>query len=198
MDRIHELLAATFALGLALYGYGFAVALGILPAGWGPVVVTQYVLMVVGGLLGWLIALVFLWSRLSSGSGLLTERDRLAICLLAPLGAIVTTMASNWLSAGVFTLPQSGWTVVGLIVLSLQFYLGTLTPARMRRRIVVLEPVAVFVLIFGFLVIDRSTVNPASFLVVSGGASLLFILVGGPLYLLGVRVGDGTAIAREA
>ena len=46
MDRIHELLAATFALGLALYGYGFAVALGILPAGWGPVVVTQYVLMV--------------------------------------------------------------------------------------------------------------------------------------------------------
>lgn len=198
MDRTHELLIATVALGLLLYAYGLAVALGLLPAGWGPVLVTQYALMVVGGLLVWLIALVVLWSRFLSGSGLLTERDRLAIWLLAPVATIATTMGSTWLSSGLVSLPHAGWTVLGLVVLSFQFYLGTLTPKRLRRRILTIEPLVVFVLIFLFLAIDRSTINLSSFLFVSGGATLLLVLGGGPLYLLGTRVGDGTPIAREA
>ena len=88
-------------------------------------------------------------------------------------------IVSHSLRVGDLSLPQFlDWTAFGLIVLSLQFALGTVQPKRRRQLLLTAELIIVFAFIFGFLAIDRGEINLASYLLVSGGASVLFVLVG--------------------
>ena len=63
--RTLTILGVVFVFSLLAFGYGLAVFLGILPAGWGPLATVQYALLVLGALLSSLIALIAVrrWRR---------------------------------------------------------------------------------------------------------------------------------------
>lgn len=188
-ERTRKLVTAVFAIGISLFGYGFAVSVGLLPAGWGIFGVFQYVLLTVGALLGSLMALVLAWSWRRVPSRPLTWRRATLTSLVATVLALLAVVASHWLRVGDFSLPQFlNWTALGLLVLSLQFPLGTIQQKRRRRLVLIGESSLVFAVVFGVLTVDRGAVNLVSYLFVSGGATASFLLFGSPLYLLGSRL----------
>lgn len=188
-ERTRQLIVGVFAVGVIAFGYGFAVMVRLLPVGWGAVAVFQYILVVIGALLASLMAIVAVlrWHRKPTQP--LTSRQLVVSSLLASLFSTGTTIGTWGVRTGESVLPQFlVWTGLGLAVLSLQLPLGTLRPARRRRVVLLAESAVVFVVIFGFLIIDREAVNLASYTFVSGGAVVLLLLFGGPLILLGNRL----------
>lgn len=182
-------MAVVFTVGGILFGYGVGVTLRLLPSGWGIVAVFQGILMVLGALFLSVVALLTLWFWRQEHPHPLTKRQIVTISLLAPLLSAGATVVTYWLKVGELSLPQFlGWTMLGLAVVSLQFVLGTVTPGRRRRLLLLAEPIVIFVVLFGFLTIDRQQVDLVSYTVVSGGAGILLLVFGGPLYLLGNQV----------
>lgn len=193
--RTRRYIGVLFAVGLLLFGYGFAAfVLGILPIGWGVFAVMQYVVMAIGALLVSLTALITVWLWRQERPQLLTRRQLLPLVLVAPIIAFGALVVTEWLRVGELAPPRFqffDWTFLGLAVLSLQFFVGSVEPARRRRLILIAEAVVVFVCLFGFLTVDRRGVeNLASYVFVSGGAAILLFLFGSPLYLLGSRLSE--------
>lgn len=186
--RTRRYISVVFVVGALLFGYGLAVTLNLLPVGWGTVAVFQFILLTVGALLVSLMTLVVLLRR-QTNSGSITRRQLLFASLTAPLLTLAMTVALRWVRRGELPLPGFlDWTLLGLVILSLQIMIGTVRPVRRRQLVFFAEAVVVFVVLFGVLVFDRQELNLASYLLVSGGAVLLLILFGGPLYLLGNRL----------
>ncbi len=189
--RTRKLVAAVFAVGLALFGYGTAATvLELLPAGWGAVAAMPYVVMAVGVLLASLMALVAAWFSRQEEPRPLPRRAVLAAGLVAPLVSTGVMVVAYWWQVGEPTLrlQRFEWLLLGQAVLGLQLFVGSLEPVRRRRRLLVAQAVAVFLFTVSILVVDGGAVDLQSLdsaLFVGGAAVGLFVLVGGPLYLLG-------------
>ncbi|KAB1197439.1 MULTISPECIES: DUF4175 domain-containing protein [Haloferax] len=185
------LLGVMFTLALSFFGYGFATTIGLLPSAWGIAGILQFSLLLIGALVGSLVALVTgeLWRR--DHPRPLTRKRAILTSLSAAVIAFVAVLISWELRTGDFTRLQfQEWFLFGAVVVSFQFVLGTVQPSRKRRLLLVGELVVVFVsvFLFGFVSTGRGEINLVSYSFVSGGASLLLLLFGGPLYLLGNRL----------
>lgn len=187
--RTNWLIAIVFTIGICVFGFGFAPIIGLLPSGWGIFGVFQFVLLVIGALLVSLMTVVTLQFWYQDRPQVLTTKRATQASFLAAVIAFVVVIASWGIKVGDFTVPQfPEWILLGLVVLSLQFALGTVTPKRRRRLLLLVETVGVFLFLFGFLTVDRGEINFESYLVVSGGASVLLLLFGGPIYVLGTHL----------
>lgn len=185
-DDTEHLLAALVGAGLLCFCYGLAVEAGLLRTGWGVFAVLPYVVMQAGGLLAALGVLAF---RLRRGEGPPSFREAAAVSVVATAAAVVATVLAHRVGGSVSAYPQFlGWTVLGLSALGLQFTLGVADTPRERWEILGTEALAAFVVVVGFLTLDRAFLNLASFAFVGAGAALLFLAAGGPLFLLGERL----------
>lgn len=189
--QTRKIIALVSAVGTALFGYGVAVTvLGQLPAGWGVVAVLQFVVMTIGALLVSMMALVTVWFSRQAEPRPLSRRAVLVTGLVAPLVSTGVMVVAYWwrVGDGAFGVRLVQWLLLGQVVLGLQLFVGSLEPARRRRRILAAETLVVFGLVLSLLLVDRWAMAPQSleaYLVPSGGAAGLFLLFGGPLYLLG-------------
>jgi hypothetical protein len=175
-----------FALSVLAFGYGVAVFLGFLPAGWGPLAVVQYALLVLGALLSSLLALITgrQWRRGQPRP--LGTRQALLLSLIASTISLGAVILVERLRRGDFALPHLfGWTMFGLLVLSLQFAAGAVGSEQQSRRILLAECIPVFGGTFTYLTITPVEPHLIGNLIVAGVACLLLVLFGGPLYLLG-------------
>lgn len=193
--RTRRYIGIVFAVGLFLFSYGFAaIVLRILPIGWGIFAAMQFVAMAIGALLISLTALLTVWLWRQDRPQPLGHRQVLTIVLIAPIIAFGGLVVTDWLRVGGLAPPRFqffDWTFLGLAVLSLQFFIGSMEPAHQRRLILVAEAVIVFVFLFGFLTVVRQGVeNLASYVFVSGGGAILLLLFGSPLYLFGSRLSE--------
>jgi hypothetical protein len=187
--RISVLLGVVFALSLLAFGYGLAVFLGGLPAGWGALAAIQYVLLVLGGLLSSLLALVAgrQWRRGEPRP--LGGRQALSVSLVAAAISLGAVLLVERLRRGEFALPHLiGWTTFGLLAVSLQFAAGAVGSERQLRRTLLAECTLVFAGTFAYLTITPVEPHLLGNLVFAGAACLLLVLVGGPLYLLGTHL----------
>lgn len=190
-SRVQKIVGLVFVVGVALFGYGLAAtALGLVPAGWGVVAVFQYVVMAVGALLASLMGLVTVWFSRQERPRPLPRSRMLVTGLLAPPVSTGALVVAHWWRVGEISvrLQFLDWLLLGGAVLGLQLFVGSLEPARRRRRVLLAEVVLVPALVFSFLAVDRGALDLASlasYLFVSVGAAGLFLLVGGALYLLG-------------
>ena len=188
-NRPYRLIAVGLLVGLSTFAYGFTSTIGLLPIGWGILGVFQFLMLLVGSLVVSLLTLVTLRFRRQGQPQRLTGRQAVQLGFIASAIAFAVIVASWAIRVGYFMIPQfPEWILLGLLVLSLQFALGTVMPKRRRCLLLLTELGAVFVAIFGFLAVDRGEINVASYLVASGGATVLLLLFGGPLYLLGNRL----------
>lgn len=186
LGRTYKYLVAVFALSSLVFGYGFAVTVRLLPTGWGIFGVLQYIFLVIGALLLSLVTLIAGWLWQQEQPQALARRQALLMSIIASAIALGVTILSHQLRVGEFAVPQFlGWTLLGFLVLSTQFAVGTVRPRHQRRLLLLAECVVVFAVVFGFLTLDRGEIQLASYLFVAGGASLLLLMFGGPLYLLG-------------
>lgn len=184
------ILAMMFTIGFFFSGYGFATTIGLLPSAWGIVGVFEFVLFLIGTLSVSLVTLVTIQFWRQDQPQQITKRRAVLTSLSAATITFVAILASWQLRTGDFTKLQfQEWILFGSVVLSLQFVLGTVKPKRKRRLLLLGEVVVVFVILFSFFSINRGEINLVSYSFVSGGASLLLLLFGGPLYLLGNRLG---------
>ena len=188
-NRPYHLIAVVLLVGLSAFAYGFASTIGLLPIGWGIHGVFQFLMLLVGSLVVSLLTLITIQFRRQDQPQRLTGKQAVQLGLIASAVAFVVIITPWSIRVGYFMIPQfPEWILLGLLVLSLQFALGTVTPKRMRRLLLLTELGVVFVAIFGFLAVDRGEINVASYVVASGGATVLLLLFGGPLYLLGNRL----------
>lgn len=191
LGRTYKFLVAVFALSALVFGYGFAVTVRLLPTGWGIIGILQYIFLVIGALLLSLVALIAGWLWRQEQPQALTRSQALLMSIIASALALGVTILSHQLRVGEFAFPQFlGWTLLGVLVLSTQFAVGTVDPRQQRRLILLLECVVVFAVVFGFLTLDRGEIQLASYLFVAGGASTLLFMFGGPLYLLGNHLSE--------
>lgn len=187
--RTSDFILVLLAIGIFLYGYGFTVAVGFLPVGWGVTAVFQNIILALGALLVSLMGSIMVWRWRQGKRKPFNRKQLLTTIVVAPLVSILGALIPYWLRAGTFSLPQfMDLTLIGLGVVSVQLLIGTVDPVRRRRAILLAEAIIVFVVVFGFLTVDRQGVNLTSYLFVSGGATVLLIIFGGPLYLLGNRL----------
>lgn len=186
LGRTYKFLVAVFAFSALVFGYGFAVTVRLLPTGWGIVGVLQYIFLVIGALLLSLVTLIAGWLWRQEQPQALMRRQALLMSIIASAVALGVTILSYQFRVGEFALPQFlGWTLLGFLVLSTQFAVGTVKLRQQRRLILLAECVVVFAVVFGFLALDRGGIQLGSYLFVAGGASILLLIFGGPLYLLG-------------
>lgn len=189
--QTRKIIALVSAVGTALFGYGVAVTvLGHLPAGWGIVAVLQFVVMTVGALLVSLMAVVTVWFSRQAEPRPLSRRAVLVTGLVAPLVSTGMMVVAHWWRVGDGTIGVRlvEWLLLGQVVLGLQLFVGSLEPARRRRRILAAETLAVFGLVLSSLLAGWWAVDLQSleaYLVPSAGAAGVFLLFGVPLYLLG-------------
>ncbi|WP_435063887.1 hypothetical protein [Halobaculum sp. EA56] len=185
-SRAGVLIAAVFLLGIGVFGYGLATTVGVLPSGFGILGVLQFVLLLVGSLLVALTATAAVRLRRREHPRTVTTPQAVRSGLVAAATAFCVVVAAWWVREGRVLVPQfPEWILLGSVGLGLQFALGTVTPGRTRRRLLAGELVAVSLLLFTFLAVDRGRIQPVSYLTVSGGAAVLLFLFGYPLYLLG-------------
>jgi uncharacterized membrane protein len=186
LGRTYKYLVAVFALSALVFGYGFAVTVRLLPTGWGIFGILQYIFLAIGALLLSLVTLIAGWLWRQEQPQTLTRRQALLMSIITSAVALGVTVLSYQLRVGEFALPQFlGWTLLGFLVLSTQFAVGTVTPRQQRRLILLAGGVVVFAVVFRFLTLDRGRIQLGSYLFVAGGASILLFMFGGPLYLLG-------------
>lgn len=190
-EQTRKVVVLVSAVGTALFGYGVAVTvLGLLPAGWGPVAVFQYVVMTVGALLVSLMALVTVWFSRQDEPRPLTRRAMLVTGLVAPLVSTGVMLVAHWwrVEATDVWIQLVQWLLLGQVVLGLQLFVGSLEPVGRRRRVLAAEAVVVFALVAAYRLASGGGMDPGSLesaLAVGGGAAGAFLLFGGPLYLLG-------------
>lgn len=190
-NRAHWVIEAVFTPGICVFGYGFATTVGLLPSGWGILAVFQFGLLLVGALLVTLVTIATLQVHQRDRQEPLTEKQAIRTSLIAAVIALIVVIVSWTIRVGSFIVPQfSGWILLGLVVLGLQFPLGTVRPKRKRRQLFLSETAFVFVFLFGFLTVDRGEIDFSSYLVVSGGATVLLLIFGSPLYFLGSILGS--------
>jgi hypothetical protein len=187
--HVFKILAAVLVFSLGVFGYGVAVAAGLLPEAWGIVGAFQYIVLVIGSLLVTLTAVVSVWFWYHDPPPTLTTRRALFLSLVAAVLALGVAIATYQLRVETFFLPQFlGWTFLGLLVLSVQFPLATVDGRRKRRRLVGVESTVLFCVVFGFLLVTRGDPNLVSYVFVSGSAVVLLLTFGVPLYLLGSQM----------
>jgi hypothetical protein len=178
-----------FALALLAFGYGLAVFLGILPAGWGPLAAVQYALLVLGALLSSLIALIAGRRWRQGEQRPLGGRQALSMSLVATAISLGAVLLVERLRRGEFALPHLfGWTAFGLLVLSLQFAAGAVGSEEQSRRTLLAECTLLFAGTFAYLTVTPVEPHLIGNLVVASVACLLLVLFGGPLYLLGTHL----------
>ena len=184
------ILAVMFTVGFFFFGYGFATTIGFLPSAWGIVGVFEFVLFLIGTLSVSLVTLVTIQFWRQDQPQQITRRRAVLTSLSAATITFVVVLITWELRTGDFTRLQfQEWILFGSVVLSLQFVLGIVRPRRKRRLLLIGEMIVVLVFLFGFFSIDRGEINLVSYSIVSGGASMLLLLFGGPLYILGIRLG---------
>ncbi|MCO8265849.1 hypothetical protein ACOZ4B_09770 [Haloferax prahovense] len=183
------ILTMMFTVGFFFFGYGLATTIGLLPSAWGIVGVFGFVLFLIGTLSVSLVTLVTVQFWRQDQPHQITRRRAVLTSLSAATITFGAILASWQLRTGDFTKLQfQEWILFGSVVLSLQFVLGTVKPRRKRRLLLLGELAVVFGFVFLFEFFSTGETNLVSNSFVSGGASMVLLLFGGPLYLLGSRL----------
>lgn len=189
--RVNALLVAVFVGSTLAAGYGFGVLAGVLPPR-SLVAILEYVVLVVGGLVSGLTALVLWWRWRQEQPRKLTWGQVVLTSVLAPVVPLGAVLVMERLRTGAFAVPRLfGWMCFGVLVVSAQFALGAGTGRQhglrgaQSWRLLLGECVGVFAVVVTLLTLTAASPDFEANLSFAGGACLLLLLFGGPLYLLG-------------
>lgn len=191
LRRTYTLLIAVFVLSITVFGYGFGVIVRLLPAGWGISGIVQYIALIIGALLSSLVALIAAWLWRQEQPQTLTSGRAIRMGTIASAMALGVTILSYRLRVGEVEFPRSlGWTLIGCLGMSTQFAVGTIEPRRRRWLTLLVECGIIFAAVFAFITLNRGSIPPSSYSFLAGGASVLLLVSGGPLYLLGSHLSE--------